>query len=294
VQSVSIIGVGKLGGALSIALDDAGWPVRELIVRGDKIAKKIRGSYLTDARVLRASTIAELSSPIVVIAVDDSQISGMASSISGLVSKRHVVFHTSGSLSSSELGALATSGAAIGSIHPLASISDPLLGAKQFYGTYFCVEGDKKAVRLGRRMVRSLGGHPFFIDGSQKALYHAGAVTAAGHVTALISSAVEMLGGAGIDKSTAKKILLPLAQSAVSNLARQEPAEALTGTFARLDVSTFERHIRSMSGLPEQIVHLYLELGDRSLVLVEEREGTSRELENFRKAISVAKRKLGC
>ena len=83
-------------------------------------------------------------------------------------------------------------------------------------------------------------------------------------------------------------------QSAVSILERQHPADALTGTFARLDQEAFHRHLSSFDDLPRTLVHLYLELGERSLHLVEERDGTSQRLQSFRKAVSVAKQNYRC
>ena len=293
-RDVSIIGVGNLGGALAIALTKAGWRVEQLVTRNDVIAKKVKRRFIHEARLSDIKTLDSIAAPIVIISVDDPEIPKIATQILKLAGPRQTVFHTSGSLSSSVLTELRKKGAETGSLHPLTSISDPFLGADQFRGTYFCVEGDEKAVRLGRKLVRSLGGSSFSVDAEQKALYHAAAVTAAGHVTALFDSAISMAEAAGLERGAAKKILHPLLKSAVANLATREPADALTGTFSRLDIQTFRRHLASFGQLPVSLVHLYLELGERSLELVQRREGTSELLNEFQETISVAKRKYRC
>ena len=45
----------------------------------------------------------------------------------------------------------------------------------------------------------------------------------------------------------ALRVLLPLLQSTVNNLARSDPALALTGTFARGDIATVRRHLQALS-----------------------------------------------
>jgi predicted short-subunit dehydrogenase-like oxidoreductase (DUF2520 family) len=293
-QNVSIVGVGNLGGALAIALTRSGWQVDQMIVRDGKVGKRIKRDTIPDAALVDSSKLHKIPSKVVIICVDDPEIAKVAKQIRPLINSSHTVFHTSGSLPSSGLSGLRDRGAKIGSLHPLTSISDPFAGAEQFRGTYFCVEGDAVAAKIGRKIVRSLGGIAFSIDENGKALYHAAAVTAAGHVTALFDAAVQMMELSGVDRKTARKVLIPLVKSTVGNLEKQEPKDALTGTFSRLDLDTFKRHISSFGDLPPKLVHIYLGLGDRSLELVQQRNGESRELDEFRKAVSIAKRKFRC
>jgi predicted short-subunit dehydrogenase-like oxidoreductase (DUF2520 family) len=293
-QNVSIVGVGNLGGALAIALTRAGWQVDQMIVRDGKVAKRIRRNIIPDVTLIDRNQLREIPSKVVIICVDDPEITKISKQIRPFINSSQTVFHTSGSLSSAALSSLRDRGAQIGSLHPLTSISDPFVGAEQFPGAYFSVEGDVRAAKIGRRIVRSLGGIPFSIDENRKALYHAAAVSAAGHVTTLFEAAVQMMELSGVDSVTARKVLIPLIQSTVRNLEKQDPKDALTGTFSRLDLETFKRHISTFAGLSPKLIHIYLKLGDRSLDLVQQRSGDSRELDEFRKAVSIAKRKFRC
>ena len=293
-QDICVIGIGKLGGALAIALTRAGWRVDQLVVRNDRLAKRIKRSVILDSKISSIERLSKISSRIVFICVDDPEIANVAAAISPFVNSNQTVFHTSGSQSSSVLSQLSARGASAGSFHPLTSISDPFTGADQFPGTYICVEGNSGATKLGRKIARSLGGVPFSIDAIGKALYHAAAVTAAGHATALFANAIKMMEFSGIKRRMAGEILIPLLKSTVSNLERQDPKDALTGTFSRLDLQTFKRHLNAFDNLPPDLVHLYLELGERSLDLVQKRDGRSRALDELREAVSIAKRKFRC
>jgi predicted short-subunit dehydrogenase-like oxidoreductase (DUF2520 family) len=290
VKTVTIIGVGNAGGAFAIALSRAGYKVENLIHRSGRIAKKIKREEIQEAALVRWPGLDAIRSDVVVVAVPDPEIATVSQGLAEIIRKGLVVLHTSGSLTSSVLTDLARRGASTGSIHPLVSISDPFRGAEEFENAYFCVEGDKPAVSEARRIVKGLHGKSFTIDPEKKALYHAAAVTSAGHVTALFDAAVEMLSKCGVKKRDSAKILFPLIQSAVANLERQSTEDALTGSFARLDTAAFERHVASFGPVPKPVRELYLALGERSLDIVERRDGPNKRLTDLRNRISIAKR----
>jgi predicted short-subunit dehydrogenase-like oxidoreductase (DUF2520 family) len=293
VDGIAVIGIGKLGGAFALGLHDAGLRVEELIVRDRRIASAMVKEFLPSAKIVPFKTLSQISSDVVIIATDDGEIANVVSKIAPIVRAGQCVFHTSGSQSSEILDPLRQSGVFVGSIHPLTSVSEPVAGARQFRGTYFCLEGDTEAVKLAEKLVRKCGGLHLTIEPSSKPIYHAAAVMSAGHVTALFDAAAEMMSLAGVGSNEALKILLPLIGSAASNLKRQTPESALTGPFSRLDIETFKRHVASFGGVvPDDLAELYLDLGERSLSLVARRDGETEELANYRKAILMARRKL--
>ncbi len=116
-------------------------------------------------------------------------------------------------------------------------------------GAFWSVEGDRSALRLGKEIVRDLGGKSFSIRSEDKSLYHAAAVMVSGNVVALFDVALEMLAECGLDRKTARAILLPLIASTVRSLETKTPEESLTGTFSRGDVETVKRHLAAMKKL---------------------------------------------
>jgi predicted short-subunit dehydrogenase-like oxidoreductase (DUF2520 family) len=100
-------------------------------------------------------------------------------------------------LSSEILAPLRARGWSTGSLHPLISVTDP---HTPLDGAFWCVEGEPRAARLAKAIVRDLGGTSFSINAAEKPLYHAAAVMTAGHVTALFDVALEMLVACGLTR----------------------------------------------------------------------------------------------
>jgi predicted short-subunit dehydrogenase-like oxidoreductase (DUF2520 family) len=179
-----------------------------------------------------------------------------------------VVLHTSGALSSKVLSPLAAKGFQTGSLHPLASISDPLSGSKSLHGAFFCIEGTSKAKAMARAIVRDLGGRSFTIKPENKSLYHAAALTASPQLTALFDVAVELLAECGLSRKQAQEVFMPLLESTVKNLRTSTPQQALTGTFARGDAETVKRHLQALSRKElANVLQIYKLLGRHSLQL---------------------------
>ena len=263
---VSIIGSGRLGTTLGVALLHRGYLVRSLVARRVQNARKAARLLDDEVQVLAAKELHLLRpTTVILITVPDDQIAGVAAELSRieLGDTRPTAFHTSGALSSDVLGPLRKKGWHTGSIHPLISVSHvgvPIEGA------FWSVEGDKAAVQLGKTIVRDLGGTSFFIRSEDKPLYHAAAVMVSGNVVALFDVALEMLAECGLKRDTAQKILLPLIISTVRNLETKTPAQSLTGTFSRGDLETVKRHLASLKQ-NQDALELYRLLGKRSLKL---------------------------
>jgi predicted short-subunit dehydrogenase-like oxidoreductase (DUF2520 family) len=266
--AVSIIGSGRLGTALGVALLQRGYSVESLVAR--RVQRARNAARLLDATVqILAAKELRLLRPadVFLITVPDDQIASVAGEMSRLEFTA-TALHTSGALSSDVLKPLRKRGWKTGSIHPLVSVSnagDPIEGA------FWSVEGDEAAVRIGKAIVRDLDGRSFFIRSEDKPLYHAAAVMVSGNVTALFDVALQMLSECGIKRTTARNILLPLIASTVRNLETKDPAQAMTGTFSRGDLETVKRHLAALKDRDlRDALDLYRALGTRSLKLTKE------------------------
>lgn len=278
---VSIIGAGRLGGALAIALSKKGYSIKSLVSRGGETAREIAGFLKTKTQIFAAERLSDLpASDIVFICTPDPQIGMTAERLAENLNftPETVFLHTSGSLSSEILEKLKP--AKIGSMHPLVSVSDAGIGAAKFAGAYFCVEGGEIAVQTAKQIVSDLGGSAFELETRKKTLYHAAAVMAAGHMVALFDVASELLSNCGLEKNEAHKILLPLTRSAVVNLENQSTSQALTGTFARADLETMLRHLATLE-TEETALQVYRELGLRSIELAREQGADAQKLDEM-------------
>lgn len=292
-RKISIIGVGRLGGALAIALARKDYEIENLIARAPEKAQIIHDFVGGDLLDFSPKDLSKITSDVVFIATQDSEITNVALDLAKNLKSAPVVFHTSGALSSEILHSLHEIGCKVGSFHPLVSISESILGANRFENVYFCSEGDTEAVWIAQKIATDLGGKSFSIEPKDKALYHAAAVTASGHLVALIDAAIEMLTKCGADGDRAREILLPLIASTIDNLNEQTTAQALTGTFARADVETFEKHLEVLKeNVSEEAVDLYLQLGLRSTDLAERQGVDPEKLAGIREKISLAKKEM--
>ena len=314
---MSIIGAGRLGAALGLALKAAGHKIDMVAARRAATAEQAAKAFgpktlALSARQLRKPTSDQYDrlngSSLVFIATPDDTIAPVALQLSDIFrpkTKRsgearrsgtapRVVLHTSGALAADVLEPMRQAGFAIGSLHPLVSISESRSGAKLLTRAFFSVEGDPAAVRVGKAIVKDLGGESFTLKSSCKALYHAAALTAAPNLTALFEIAVDMLGVCGLSPGRARRILLPLVASTVTNLATQDPARALTGTFQRGDVATVRKHLDALTSadLPQALA-AYLVLGERSVSMAKRRGANLAGLDEIARLLSLAAKSQG-
>ena len=264
---VAIIGTGRLGSALAVALAAKDYPVRALVARRLESARKaatlLDGTEPFAVKQIRLLPKADLF----LISVPDDQIAGVSRDLSELrFDRKPTALHTSGALSSEVLLPLAAQGWSVGSVHPLISVPDAKAPIR---GAFWSVEGDKRAVRLAKMLVRDLGGTSFSIRTAEKPLYHAAAVMTSGNVTALFDVALEMLVECGLTRKTARQVLQPLLVSTVHNLQTKDPSDALTGTFSRGDLETVKRHLAALHQHKlDDALKLYRLLGKRSLKII--------------------------
>ena len=295
--SVSIIGAGRLGTALAIALNNSGHSIDLIVAKHAASAKK--ASLLSGGlgvalsahqfRRLRPKYRGLLEqSSLILIATPDDAIGAIAGELAALLRFRTtpvrglVALHTSGALSSNVLLPLRKLGIAVGALHPLVSISEAQSGADWLTRAFFSVEGDSQAMRAGRRIVRDFGAQAFTIRASAKPLYHAAALMASPNLTALIDISFEMLSRCGLTANQSQKVLLPLLRSTIENLAAADPARALTGTFKRGDVVTVQKHVEAISSKNLfDALEAYVLLGRRSMRLAKRKSASRAEIDRI-------------
>jgi predicted short-subunit dehydrogenase-like oxidoreductase (DUF2520 family) len=275
---VAIIGAGRMGTTLGRALNGLGHPIDLAITKhagsARRTAKLLKTEVLTMNQLSRSAAARErlVGENFFLISTPDDVLESVVSQLEAVFKprprQRRIAVHTSGALSSKVLKPLQAAGFAVASLHPLVSIADAESNQDMFWGAYFCIEGDREAVRVARAMVRQLGGLSFTIDANAKALYHAAAVMSSGHVTALFDLAVATLNHCGLSRPRAHAVLLPLLASTTANLESKDSAHALTGPFARGDAKTAAKHLAALKSADiKDALAAYIILGRRSVEL---------------------------
>jgi predicted short-subunit dehydrogenase-like oxidoreductase (DUF2520 family) len=266
--ALAIIGAGRVGRALGRRLHELGWKIGAVVTRNEASARKsVRFIGAGKARATLSRDV--LASRIIVISTPDDSIASVTQALARIGAEElrgKIVMHTSGALSAAVLKPLQDLGAATGSLHPLQSFSG--VAVPSLEGKMFAIEGDHRALRWARQIVRALGGLPVQIAGSSKPLYHAAAAFAAGHVLAIEETSVQLLMLAGMKRIEAVRALLQLTRQVLDNFERLGPSAAWTGPLARGDFGVVATHMSAMQRLPPEVLRAYTALNDLALLVL--------------------------
>jgi predicted short-subunit dehydrogenase-like oxidoreductase (DUF2520 family) len=154
IESVKVIGAGRVGSAVTARLAERGIPSRD-------------------------------DADVVLLCVPDTAIADVSR---GLTPGRGWVGHTSGA---TPLKALDPHERRFG-LHPLQSFTQAR-GAEQLDGTYAAITAETEEAReVGFELARLLGVRPFALAEEDRALYHAGAAIASNYLVILHDAAAEI------------------------------------------------------------------------------------------------------
>lgn len=276
---VAVVGAGRMGQGIALALSRSGVPVTLLSRRTKPVPAPLAVQVDDWAGGCRGADV-------VVIATPDGVIGSIAERLAaeGCVSGRQSVLHLSGLLDRNALRALDGTGAGLGSFHPLQSVSDPAAAPERLRGAYAGIEGDARALAVGEQLAGLLGMTPVRISSTAKPAYHAGATLVANYTVTLMGMAVRLAEGAGVPADLAARIYLPLLHGAAQNLDRLPPALALTGAIRRGDAATVAAHLAALA--PDDRV-LYAVVGLEALALSRQaglEAGSAGEVESVLRA----------
>jgi predicted short-subunit dehydrogenase-like oxidoreductase (DUF2520 family) len=263
--TISIVGPGNLGSALALTLVAAGYRVESFAVRRGSKHRKQAGALARriGAQLVELSKESRLAGDIVWITVPDDAIAQVARVLAKSGEwQGKTVFHSSGALTSDELGALRTTGTHVATVHPMMTF---VRGAvPDMKDVAFALEGDAVAVRTARSIVTKLAGKPFVIRKENKVLYHVFGSFASPLVIALMATMEEVALAAGIRKKDIPNVVLPLLTRTWGNYLVHGAASAFTGPLARGDVATVQKHLAALQNLP-QPSNVYLALASSAL-----------------------------
>jgi predicted short-subunit dehydrogenase-like oxidoreductase (DUF2520 family) len=244
-----------------MALRQAKYSIDEIVSRDrpDSLRRARHIAKELDSRAVGIGS-AMLSAGVIWICVGDGAIRDCAESLAQShpgTWKGKVVFHSSGALASDELRSLRNRGALVASVHPMMSFvhaAKPSLA-----GVTFALEGDAKALRIARAIVRDLNGNSIVVAKKDKALYHAWGGFFSPLIVAELATADLIARKLGISPATARKTLAPILRQTVENYIAHGPAAAFSGPIIRGDVETVRRHLDVLKKVP-QAREVYLTL----------------------------------
>jgi predicted short-subunit dehydrogenase-like oxidoreductase (DUF2520 family) len=267
-EAMAIAGAGRMGQALGRLLRERGESVMAIAGRNPERTAAAVAFVGGGAQSVSYRELPQHASRLL-IAVPDDAIGDVALTLAEAGMHSAAALHTCGARGPEALDSLRAAGVSCGTLHPLQTVANPEEGIRVLPGVAFAVDGDPEAVAWAGQIVSLLNGQVLHIPPVSRALYHAAAVMSSNYLIALISSAVMLMGEAGVDEEIARRALLPLARTSVRNACELGPAAALTGPIARGDIETVRGHLSALARAPA-VESLYrsaglvtLELGRR-------------------------------
>lgn len=260
-STLNIVGAGRLARTLGRLWTDRGaLEVRGVMSRNPDHAQAAvtfigAGSVIRDAAEFGPADLW-------LIATTDGQIAANCGRLAGTgkLAKGSVVFHCSGALTSRELASAAQCGAAVASLHPLASFAEPDRMLERFAGTFCGIEGEARAREVLVPAFAAIGGIVIDVDAESKILYHAGAVFASNYLVAVLESGLQAFELAGIPRATALAMMERLSKGTLDNVFSVGPLEALTGPVARGDTELVKRQHAALAQRSAPLGELYRQL----------------------------------
>jgi predicted short-subunit dehydrogenase-like oxidoreductase (DUF2520 family) len=284
--SLAIIGAGKLGSTLALALTQKGYRLSGLSdsdpARLEETARAVKPA-VSDSDSWAATRGAE----IVILAVPDDSIKAVSDHLASrqALAKGQILCHCSGFLPSSALVANKMLGASIASMHPLASFSRCLSPWERYQGIYFGIEGDAMALVRLRPLIESLDCSTVDILPFRKNLYHLSSVMASNYLVALLYVAGQMMETTVVEKKKTEAMLQALAGTVMANLGENGLESSLSGPIERGDVQTVSGHLDALKKDFPQGTELYKALGKVMLRISKQRNSQEREWEGLVKLL---------
>lgn len=238
VDSIAIVGAGRVGRAAANAFLLAGYRVTGPSGRGESVDRV----------------------SVVLLCVPDREIVAAAEAVQG---SADFIGHTSGATPLSETGVDF-------GLHPLRSFVGTE-GGDAFVGIGCAVAGrSPQALGIAEELVAAVGGEAFGVSDVQRAGYHAAASIASNFLVTLEAAAETMATASGFAASDMRRHLAPLVRGTVENWVSHGPRAALTGPISRGDEPTVQRQRAAVAADAPELLPLFDALCDSTRALAAE------------------------
>jgi predicted short-subunit dehydrogenase-like oxidoreductase (DUF2520 family) len=258
-----VIGAGRVGTALAVAMTRAEWPVAAVASRDPGRVARFR-ELVPGARAVPLHLVPD-EVDVVLVTVPDDAIPEAVAQLR--LYGGQAIVHTSGALPADVLAPALAAGTSAGSFHPLVAFADLERAIAALRGATIALEGDATLLPLLAELATDLGAQPVLLPPGGKAAYHAAAVLSAGGFVGLLDAIAELGRGAGLDEAGALAIYAPLIRQTLANAEALGIAAALTGPLLRGDVSTVRGHLEAMGRLAPGARDLYRAAARREIAL---------------------------
>jgi predicted short-subunit dehydrogenase-like oxidoreductase (DUF2520 family) len=263
---VGIIGPGRVGAALGVALTRAGHQVVAVAAVSDTSVQRAR-DHFPSARVAEPADVIA-AADLVLLTVPDDALPGLIAGLAatGAAVGGRLLAHTSGRYGAGVLQPATRLGALPLALHPVMTFTGRSDDIQRMHGICFGITAPDQLRPVAEALVIEMGGEPVFIAEENRGLYHAALASAANHLVTLVTESCDLLQAAGA--ADPARMLSPLLFAALDNALRLGDA-GLTGPVARGDAGTVAGHLETLRDAAPGALAVYVALArltaDRAL-----------------------------
>jgi predicted short-subunit dehydrogenase-like oxidoreductase (DUF2520 family) len=252
---IGIVGAGRVGTALAVALNRAGHRVTGASAVSAQSRRRV-AQYLPGTPVMEPAGVIA-AADLVLLTVPDDVLAGLVSGLSatGAPLAGRMLAHASGRHGLAVLEPATRLGALPLALHPVMTFTGRPDDIDRLAGISFGVTAPPQLRAAAEVLVLEMGGEPVFIAEEDRGLYHAALAGAANHLVTLVVQAADLLNRVGVGQPA--RMLGPLLSAALDNALRLDDA-ALTGPVARADAETVARHLDALRAAAPEALGAYL------------------------------------
>jgi predicted short-subunit dehydrogenase-like oxidoreductase (DUF2520 family) len=264
--TVGVVGAGRVGTALGVALTQAGHRVVAAAAVSDRSLRRA-AERLPDAVLGTPQEVVE-AADLVLLTVPDDALPNLTTGLvaTGVTVTGKLVAHTSGRYGIGVLDPVTRAGGLPLALHPVMTFTGRADDVNRLTGISFGITSPDPLRPVAEALVLEMGGEPAWIAEGSRPLYHAALATGANHLVTLVVEAMDLLTRAGVTEPG--RMLGPLLGAALDNALRLG-IDGLTGPVARGDAGTVADHVGELGQVSPESRAAYVALArltaDRAL-----------------------------
>jgi predicted short-subunit dehydrogenase-like oxidoreductase (DUF2520 family) len=254
---VGVVGAGRVGTALAVALGRAGHEVVAVSAVSDASIRRIE-QRLPGVPISRPPEVVA-GADLILATVPDDVLPGLVAGLAatGADVQGRLIAHASGRHGLAVLDPVTRAGALPLALHPVMTFTGRPDDIDRLAGISFGVTAPDPLRPVAEALVVEMGGEPVFIAEEHRDLYHAALASGANYLVTLVVQAGDLLRDAGVAQPA--RMLAPLLSAALDNALRLGDA-ALTGPVARGDADTVASHVEALRADAPEALPAYLAL----------------------------------
>lgn len=267
----ALIGPGRVGSAIARALFEKDYQPVAVVGRNLQSTREACAFIGCNTNLTSTDPSAAGDADLILLAVPDDCIAAVAFELQHrlLPLQDTVLIHFSG-VHPAALMRHSGGQASLFSLHPLLPFADRQQALERLSLAPYIGEGDASARPMAEALCAALGGQLEYIPTLKKPLYHAAACLASNYFVTLTAAATTLLQQCGIEHQRGEKLLLPLLQATLDNVATCGTRQGLTGPIVRGDIGSISTHLQALRQHQPDLLELYCQLGHRTALLAQD------------------------